>query len=82
MVTADSVKAKLQSLIDLANGATGGTDADLATAIATLIAGFGSGDTEVLKKLIERTMVLLSNFNGNDNRDYLVDACIPYAIEE
>lgn len=39
-------------------------------------------EIEVVEKLIERTMVLLSNFNGNDNRDYLVDACIPYAIEE
>ena len=43
MVTADSVKAKLQSLIDSANETTGGSDTDLTTAIATLIAGFGSG---------------------------------------
>ena len=34
-----------------------------------------------VEKLIERTMKLLSSFEGSDNRDYLVDACIPYAIE-
>lgn len=44
MATAESVKAKLQGLIDQANVATGGSDADLTTALGRLIAGFGSGD--------------------------------------
>lgn len=43
MATADSVKAKLQGLIDAANAKTGGSDADLSTAVDTLIAGFGAG---------------------------------------
>lgn len=43
MVTADSVKVKLQGLIAKANEATGNTDADLTAAINALIAGFGQG---------------------------------------
>ena len=43
MATADSVKSKLQGLIDQANTATGDTDADLTTAVGRLIAGFGQG---------------------------------------
>lgn len=43
MATADSVKSKLQGLIDQANNATGYTDADLTTAVGRLIAGFGQG---------------------------------------
>lgn len=43
MATADSVKAKLQGLIDTANNATGREDTDLSTAIRTLVQGFGSG---------------------------------------
>ena len=36
--------------------------------------------TEV-EMIIERTMNLLSCFSGSENRDYLIDACMPYAIE-
>lgn len=43
MATADSVKARLQGLIAKANAATGNTDADLTTAIDSLVAGFGQG---------------------------------------
>lgn len=43
MVTADSVKAKLQGLITKANEATGNTDVDLTTAVNALVAGFGQG---------------------------------------
>lgn len=43
MATADSVKSKLQELIDQANAATGKTDADLTAAVGRLIAGFGQG---------------------------------------
>lgn len=43
MATADSVKAKIQGLIDQSNAATGNTDADLTTAVNSLIAGFGQG---------------------------------------
>ncbi len=43
MATAESVKNKLQGLIDTANETTGESAADLTTAIGTLIAGFGKG---------------------------------------
>lgn len=43
MVTAQSVKAKLQGLIDTANAATGNADADLTAAVNALAAGFGQG---------------------------------------
>ena len=43
MATAESVKAKLQGLIDAANATTGGIDADLTAAVQSLIAGFGQG---------------------------------------
>lgn len=43
MATADSVKSKLQGLIDSANAKTGGNDTTLTGAVSTLIAGYGSG---------------------------------------
>ena len=43
MVTAESVKAKLQGMISLANATTGKTDTDLTAAVNALIAGFGQG---------------------------------------
>lgn len=43
MVTAESVKAKLQGLIATANAATGNADADLTAAVNALVAGFGQG---------------------------------------
>lgn len=43
MATAESVKGKIQGLIDSANAATGNTDADLSTAVGSLIVGFGQG---------------------------------------
>lgn len=47
MVTAESVKAKLQGLIGKANGVTGRSDGTLTQAVAALIAGFGQGGTAV-----------------------------------
>ena len=43
MATAESVKAKIQILIDTANAATGNADTDLTTAVNSLAAGFGQG---------------------------------------
>lgn len=43
MATADSVKAKMQGLIDTANAKTGGNDTTLTGAVNALIAGFGQG---------------------------------------
>lgn len=44
MATAESVAAKLEGLISAANATTGKTDADLTTAINSLISGFGGED--------------------------------------
>lgn len=41
MATAESVKTKIQGLIDSANTTTGNSDTDLTTAVNTLISGFG-----------------------------------------
>lgn len=41
--TADSVKAKIQSLIAKANNTTGKSDTDLTSGVNSLIAGFGQG---------------------------------------
>ena len=43
MATADSVKQKIQGLIDSANAATGAADTTMSAAVASLIAGFGTG---------------------------------------
>lgn len=43
MATADSVKAKIQSLISKANSKTGRTDTDMTTAVNALISGYGQG---------------------------------------
>ena len=43
MATAESVKAKVQGLIDQSNATTGNSDTDLTSAVNSLIAGFGQG---------------------------------------
>lgn len=43
MATADSVKAKLQSILAKANGTTGRTDSNVDAAVNALISGFGQG---------------------------------------
>lgn len=49
MATAGSVKQKIQGLISNANNTTGNTDATLTNAVASLIAGFGTGGGDGLK---------------------------------
>ena len=44
MATADSVKVKIQNLINKANTKTGESDADLTSAVDTLIEGYGKGE--------------------------------------
>lgn len=64
MATAESVKAKIQGLINTANTTTGNSDTDLTTAVNALVAGFGSGgsggDGELVKSIVESTAVNLS----------------------
>lgn len=43
MATADSVKGKIQGLIDTASETTGESDVDLTTAVGRLIQGYGTG---------------------------------------
>lgn len=64
MATADSVKAKMQGLIDSANAKTGASDATLTAAVNTLIAGFGSGeseDTDLLMSILTRSITVFSD---------------------
>ena len=55
MVTAESVKAKLQGLIATANAATGNADADLTTAVNALAAGFGQGGGTTVPHVLDVT---------------------------
>lgn len=50
MPTAESVKAKLQGLIDKANGVTGKVDNDLTNAVNSLCDGFGVGEPKLQEK--------------------------------
>lgn len=50
MANADSVKAKLRSLIQQANTATGADDADLTAAVDRLTAGYGGAVTETWQR--------------------------------
>ena len=43
MATADSVKAKIQGLIDLSNSKTGQSNTDLTSAVNELVDGYGQG---------------------------------------
>lgn len=59
MATAESVKAKIQGLIDTANTATGNEDSTLYDAVNTLVAGYGGGGGENAQKY-------LAMLNGTD----------------
>lgn len=47
MATAESVKAKIQSLITKANTATGRADKDMTSAVNALVSGYGGGGGEL-----------------------------------
>ena len=65
MATAGSVKQKIQGLISNANNTTGNTDATLYDAVASLIAGFGTGGGDGLKYDIGE-FVLDADVKGRD----------------
>lgn len=94
MATADSVKSKLQELIDQANAATGKTDADLTAAVGRLIAGFGQGggaliirtdnlhdsSTDIENKYIENGVE--KSYSGWTATDYIpIKADTVYAVQ-
>ena len=91
MATAESVKGKIQGLIDSANAATGNTDADLSTAVGSLIAGFeqggGSYTNEQIIALADRSVTEFVIPDGCTkivglfwNCDKLVYANIPNSV--
>lgn len=55
MATVESVKAKMQGLIDTANKTTGNTDTDLTAAVNALAAGFGGGGGETFPQKFYET---------------------------
>ncbi len=65
MATADSVKTKIQGLIDVANAATGKTDTDLTAAIGALVAGFGGGDGGGVTAVARGSVTPVSELNFN-----------------
>lgn len=75
MATADSVKAKIQSLINKANSKTGRSDKDMTSAVDALVEGYGGGSSgggvETCTVTIEDpdwTMPMMSfiEFNGEN----------------
>lgn len=64
MVTADSVKEKLQTVIAKANGTTGRDDADVNAAVDALIAGYGQSEGQAPEMMAVRT-VTIENVLGN-----------------
>lgn len=69
MATAESVKQKIQGLISNANNTTGNTDATLTNAVNSLIAGFGTGENEIVQ-FIENTITNFSNEELTAISDY------------
>lgn len=58
MATVESVKNKIQGLIDTANGATGNSDTDLTTAVSALVAGYGQGGSSGGYELVTGSVTL------------------------
>lgn len=69
MATAESVKQKIQGLISNANNTTGNTDATLTNAVKSLIAGFGTGENEIVQ-FIENKITNFSNEGLTAISDY------------
>lgn len=69
MATAESVKQKIQGLISNANNTTGNTDATLTDAVNSLIAGFGTGENEIVQ-FIENKITNFSNEGLTAISDY------------
>ncbi len=78
MATAQSVKAKLQGLIDSANAATGGSDTTLDAAVGTLIGGFGSGgggSSAEFEALVNRTITEV-DYAGTSIGAHAFESCV------
>ena len=69
MATAESVKAKLQGLIDSVNEVTGGDDADLTSAVNTLCEGYGAGE-DCSAELLNGTITEYENADVTNVRSY------------
>ena len=79
MATADSVKVKLQGLLDKANDTTGGADADLTNAVKRLCDGYGSGESgsgnDQLPAVCEGTVTSLDLPTVTRIKDYMFQQC-------
>lgn len=81
MATVQSVKAKLQGLIDKSNATTGKNDADLTTAVNTLVEGYGKGGSgedlagvlDEQSQLIAELKEKLANGGGSQECDCIID---------
>lgn len=61
MASVESVKAKIQGLIDAANAATGAEDTDLTSAVEALIGGYGQGGEDTLAARLGDSLTTYSN---------------------
>lgn len=61
MITADKVKNQIQSLIDTANEKTGNNDADLTSAVGSLVEGFGGAEVLDISRYIQTINGLFQN---------------------
>lgn len=62
MATAESVKGKIQNIINTANEATGNTAEDLTTAVNALLEGYGQSGESYPVKLYETDFVIDDDF--------------------
>lgn len=73
MITADKVKNQIQTLIETANEKTGNNDADLTSAVGSLVDGFGGAEdldlvlTQQESLITELKSVLQEKASGGDN---------------
>ena len=70
MATAESVKAKLQGIIDSVNEVTGGNDTNLTSAVNTLAEGYGKGGTDYSTELINGDITEFENADITNVRTY------------
>ena len=70
MATLESVKSKLQGIIDSVNEVTGGNDTNITSAVNTLAEGFGQGGTDRSAELINGDITEFENADVTNVRTY------------
>ena len=79
MVTAQSVKNKLEGLISKANGVTGKNDGTVSAAVDALISGFGQGGADTLTARLDGSISGYTNSNLTTIPDYGFYGCTSLA---